>query len=125
MARTTLTPVFPMSVNPVHEKVYCLGTLNVVTDKDILVQARAILECGRTDYICHSIEQARGGREKQKLELKEWVAKMLEGHSTYFSWLKKKHPKILKKAMPGDIRIARLQWLDWMIENCDKPKEAV
>lgn len=93
-----------------------------VTDKEILLEARRIIESKSEDLICLAIEDSRYGTRKQKTLLRAWIMKMLGGYISYRQWLDHKHPTIFASEYAKDRRLTqqRLAWLDWMIENCDK-----
>lgn len=93
------------------------------TDKQILQNARDMIAAGKTtEFICIAIICSQVGTEFQRKRLTNWISKMLDGCARYDYWLQKHHPE--RFIAPGRYREARLQWLDWMIENCDATKPA-
>lgn len=92
----------------------------MATDKEILIAVREKIATGRGQYICIEIEYGELGNYAQQKRLIDWVQQMMGKRVySYEAWLLKHHPT-LYKGLRGKFCVAgRLQWLDWMIANCD------
>lgn len=72
------------------------------------------------EFVCHAIENSYLGNHKQRLYLSYWAASMLgNGVNTYDQWMCRKHHGLYVKWKPEDFKRGRLEWLDWMIEQCE------
>jgi hypothetical protein len=92
-----------------------------VNDSDILRRARKLIVSGRRIMICHAIAIVRVPAARRKA-LIDWITGMMDGPSSYTTWLMIHHPRHFARGggYRGDFREARLQWLDWMIAECEK-----
>lgn len=87
----------------------------MTTDREILIAAKKRILTKKNLFVCHAIDGCRVGTQEQKDRLYEWIDKMLGFYTaTYEGWIRRHHPKLELR----DTREGRLQWLDWMIENC-------
>lgn len=105
-------------------------TRKQLKDSDILRKARRLIESFKVDHVCVAIGQAAGRRHRERgNRLVAWVEKMLGGHLYYSWWLKSEHPDVHKQLWEmwqtngrrgSPWRAGRLNWLDWMIAECEK-----
>lgn len=110
-------------------------------DSEILKLARKYIEFGSEEYICYAICRAVDNKYPdiskkefaslcaKESDLRRWVYSMLEGHDTYETWLLDNHPSFHIairdfSGMENILREGRLQWLDWMINECEKEENA-
>lgn len=90
-------------------------------DSEILRKAREMIASNRQTYICYAIWAVRlRNPSNQKQKLCDWVHVMLRGDATYSGWIYTHYPRKATKMDFVQYREGRLQWLDWMIAECEK-----
>lgn len=91
---------------------------------EILSKAKTRIEVGSDGFICLALKSVRRhlSRNDQKKadQLIYWIARMLDGRRTYGDWLRENHKRVAIGMTLADARDGRLQWLDWMIKECEK-----
>jgi hypothetical protein len=99
-----------------------------VKKSEILKEAKKILWNGYDPYedelsskkqrfICNAVTDVKGADKEQKLEIKQWITRLLEGYHNYETWLRQ-HAYIDVYITENQHIIAqksRHQWIDWMI----------
>jgi hypothetical protein len=88
-------------------------------DSAILRYAHKRIALERDYFVCRAIRNTRGPIE-QKAKLIGWVMKMLNGFPTYSEWMRSRHRKEACIMTPENYKQGRLQWLDWMITECER-----
>jgi hypothetical protein len=88
-------------------------------DSEVLRKAKEIIVSLKYSWICHAIDHATEN-EKQAKDLKRWIMKCLKDNLTYEGWLIDNHMKVYKTMSGDDFRQGRIQWLDWMIAQCEE-----
>ena len=94
---------------------------------EILKEARGLIASGKWQFICFAIrdcdnyEFLRASCSKNCKELREWIQAMLGGRrwETLGNWIAQNHYEIYEQMTPEDLQEARLQWIDWMINELD------
>jgi len=97
----------------------------------LLREAKKILKTENVFMVCGALYRvSEKYRDDEKLHqnwmyLNKWIYENLEGCISYSHWLRIKHPKLL--AVPQSILIeqlliARLAWVDWMINELEAGK---
>lgn len=89
-------------------------------DSEVLRKVKKVIKSREQDYICHAIAQVAGEHTTQYNSLKAWVLHMLDGSISYGGWLSRKHEQIYDRMTWKQQQEGRLQWLDWMITECEK-----
>lgn len=92
---------------------------NQLKDSEVLRKAKNKIVRG-TSYICWAIDNVNDASYEQRFALKRWISKMLDGYSSYESWLCGKEYSSYANMLSKDIRNGRIQWLNWMIAYCEK-----
>jgi hypothetical protein len=87
-------------------------------DSEILREAKKGIENG-THYICWAIQDV-DAQWQRKRSLIDWVMHMLKFCGTYESWMGNFHTKTYNKMGHDDFKEGRMQWLNWMIAECEK-----
>lgn len=88
-------------------------------DSEVLKKVKKQIENQRHIYICNALQDV-AAPSWQKYSLRRWVQYMLGRHHTYQDWLAASHRKVWRNMIFENYRQARLQWLDWMIAECEK-----
>jgi hypothetical protein len=96
----------------------------MVKNSRILRAARGRIASKRNWHICHAIRDTHCGSSKQKIRLRKWVMNMMDGSFTYEGWLNRHHTEVYQIMSEAHYRQGRLQWLDWMIAECEKAEAA-
>jgi hypothetical protein len=87
---------------------------------ELLLQARSLIENGQKHFICKAISEAGGtnGFAYQIVaEVQDWIHEILLNgqYSSYEEWLEYNYPARYQ-GYGYDYSLARLQWIDWMIQ---------
>jgi hypothetical protein len=96
----------------------------------LLKAAKEELRTGGAKYICYALLNAVGGDDstvQYKLEnysyVRKWVQNVLHPYGTYESWMQYNHLELWRKTtFSGQYyraRIARIEWIDWMINELE------
>ena len=83
----------------------------------ILRAARERIEDGREKYVCSALMYVGDDGT-----LQGWVQGLLDGSATLEGWLFRFHPGVFSiVGCAARMRLTRLAWLDWMIEEWSRP----
>lgn len=86
----------------------------------LLKRARRRIEKSLDTYICNAITNSCAGVRIEKLELRFFVQRLLNGYPIYEDWMAYHHKELAIVMHSGHYRKARLAWVDWMIEYWSK-----
>ena len=77
--------------------------------------ARKRIEHGESDFICWALDHSPD--HHAALYLKRYISDTLYPSNTLGRWIAREHPEVFCSYEYGELRRARLAWLDWMIAN--------
>ena len=79
---------------------------------EALKVARKIIEAEVYRHTCNALPPNKGGDT-----VRAYIGAALCGYATYRGWLYGHYPFIARKMSGDDEKQARIQWIDWMIEQ--------